>query len=161
MWEPEICRKAPLSCNAAFPMLHCSLSLAAAQLSVKMTSALQKSECCSATSAVQFSENCSATSVFACGMLQGVGFRGVGFSRKRAEYGFGEYGFKHPNSVSFLGLTEFGGASSVSSFQPIICVQTRTHPIGAASKSTLETVFRYRSPFIGKFWTGSVQTGSE
>ena len=60
--------KAPLSCNAAFSMLHCSFSLAAAQLLVKMTSALQKNQCCSATSV-----NCSATSVFACGMLQGWG----------------------------------------------------------------------------------------
>ena len=59
-------RKAPLSCNAALSMLRCRFSLAAAQLLVKMTSALQKSECCSATSAAQHSKNCSATSVFAC-----------------------------------------------------------------------------------------------
>ena len=57
-------------------MLHCSFSLAAAQLLVKMTSALQKSECCSAVSAAQLSENCSATSLFACGMLQGWGLEG-------------------------------------------------------------------------------------
>ena len=38
-----------------------------------MTSALQRSECCSATSAAQLSEHCSATSVFASGMLQGWG----------------------------------------------------------------------------------------
>ena len=55
-------------------MLHCSLSLAAAQLLVKMIAALQKSECCSATSAAQLSESYSATSVFACGMLQGWGY---------------------------------------------------------------------------------------
>ena len=66
-------RKAPLSRNAAFSMLHCSFSLAAAQLLVKMTFALQKSQCCSATSAVQHSENCSASSAFACSMLQGWG----------------------------------------------------------------------------------------
>ena len=30
--------------------------------------------------------------------------------------------FQTPSSVSFSVLTEFGGASSVSSFQPIICV---------------------------------------
>ena len=66
-------QEAPLSCNAAFLMLHCSFSLAAAQLLVKTTSTLQKSECCSATSAVQHSENCSATSVFACGTLEGWG----------------------------------------------------------------------------------------
>ena len=30
--------------------------------------------------------------------------------------------FQTPNSVSFSGLTEFRGANSVSSFQPIICV---------------------------------------
>ena len=43
-----------------------------------MTSALQKSRCCSATSAAQHSENCSATSVFACAMLQGWGLEGWG-----------------------------------------------------------------------------------
>ena len=74
-WNPqESGRKAPLSCNAAFSMLQCSFSFVAAQLLVRMTSALQKSRCCSAVSAAQHSENCSATSVFAC-----VGFRGVGF----------------------------------------------------------------------------------
>ena len=62
-----------------------SFSLSAAQLLVKMTSALQKSQCCSATSAAQHSENCSATSVFACGMLQGWGLEGWGLSgRKKA-----------------------------------------------------------------------------
>ena len=30
--------------------------------------------------------------------------------------------FQTPNSVSLLGLTEFRGANSVSSSQPIICV---------------------------------------
>ena len=43
-----------------------------------MTSAVQKSECCSATGAVQHSENCSATSFFACGMLQGWCLEGWG-----------------------------------------------------------------------------------
>ena len=71
-------RKAPLSCNAAFSMLQCSFSFAAAQLLVQMTSALQKSRCCSAVSAAQHSENCSATSVFACGMLQGRSLEGWG-----------------------------------------------------------------------------------
>ena len=75
-----------------------------------------------------------------------------------------------PNTVSgstvsntelseFLGLTEFRGASSVSSSQPIICVPKRTHRVfrrthrvrpktqwGSVSSllrnSTLETVFR-------------------
>ena len=42
-----------------------------------MMSALQKRELRNATSATQLSENCSATSVFACGMFQGWGFRGV------------------------------------------------------------------------------------
>ena len=37
--------------------------------------------------------------------------------------------FQTPNSVSFLGLTEFWGANSVSSFQPIICVPKRTHRV--------------------------------
>ena len=30
--------------------------------------------------------------------------------------------FQTPNSVSFSALTEFRGANSVSSFQPIVCV---------------------------------------
>ena len=78
-WNPqESGRKAPLSCNAAFSMLQCSFSFAAAQLSVQMTSALQKRQCCSAVPAAQRSENCSATSVFACGMLQGWGLEGSG-----------------------------------------------------------------------------------
>ena len=75
-WNPqESGRKAPLSCNAAFSMLQCSFSFAAAQRLVQMTSALQKSECCSAVPAAQHSENCSATSVFACGsgVLEGWG----------------------------------------------------------------------------------------
>ena len=59
-------------------MLQCSFSLAAARLLVEITSALQKSQCCSATSAAQHSKNCSATSVFACGMLQGWGLEGWG-----------------------------------------------------------------------------------
>ena len=37
--------------------------------------------------------------------------------------------FQTPNSVSFLGLTEFRGPNSVSSFRPILCVQTRTHRV--------------------------------
>ena len=78
-WNPqESGRKAPLSCNAAFSILHCSFSPGAAQLLVNMTSALQKSHCCSATSAAQHSENCSATSDFACGILQGWGLEGWG-----------------------------------------------------------------------------------
>ena len=65
-------------------MLRCSFSLAAAQLLVKMTSALQRSQCCSAVSAAQHSKNCSATSFVACGMLQGWGLEGCGL-------GFTEY----------------------------------------------------------------------
>ena len=67
--------------NAIFSMLRCSFTvfrLLNVQLLVKLTSALQKSQCCGATSAVQPSENCSATSVFACGMLQGWGLEGWG-----------------------------------------------------------------------------------
>ena len=37
--------------------------------------------------------------------------------------------FQTPSSVSFFGLTEFRGPNSVSSFRPIICVQTRTHRV--------------------------------
>ena len=78
-WGLETRRKAPLSCNAAFSKVQCSFSFVAAQLLVEMTSALQKSACCSATSAAQHSENCSATSVFRLWHVAGVGFSGVGF----------------------------------------------------------------------------------
>ena len=37
--------------------------------------------------------------------------------------------FQTPSSVSFLALTEFRGASSVSSSRPIICVPKRTHRV--------------------------------
>ena len=55
----------------------------------------------------------------------------------RSDRGFSETGrirfrrvrFQTPNSVSFFGLTEFRGPNSVSSFRPIICVQTRTHRV--------------------------------
>ena len=58
MWVLEIgslksagmrCRKAQLSCNAAFPKLQRSVNFVAAQLFGKKTSTLQKSTCCSAT----------------------------------------------------------------------------------------------------------------
>ena len=95
-------RKAPLSCNAAFSTLHCSFLLVASQLLVKMTSALQKSQCCSATSAAQHSENCSATSVFACGMLQGSGLEGWGL-------GLAEPNAVSESTVSNTELSEFFG----------------------------------------------------
>ena len=54
-------------------------SFAAAQLLVRMASAQQKSECCSAVSAAQLSEICSATSVFRLWHeLQGWGLEGWG-----------------------------------------------------------------------------------
>ena len=69
------------SCNAAFAMLHGSFSLAAAQLFVKMTSALQESHCCRATT-----NFCSAALRklqrnfrFRLWHVTVVGFRGVGF----------------------------------------------------------------------------------
>ena len=37
--------------------------------------------------------------------------------------------FQAPNAVSFFGLAEFRGESSVSSSQPIICVPKRTHRV--------------------------------
>ena len=53
--------------------------------------------------------------------------------RKRAEYGFGEYGFKiqTPILVSSLALTELHGESSVSSSQPTVCVPKWTHRVFA------------------------------
>ena len=49
--------------------------------------------------------------------------------RKKRKILFRRVRFQTPNSVSFSGLTEFRGANSVSSSQPIICVQTRTHRV--------------------------------
>ena len=58
-------------------MLQCSFSLAATQLVVKMTSALQKSQCCSATSAAKLQRNFR----FRLWHVAEVGFRGVGCTR--------------------------------------------------------------------------------
>ena len=55
-------------------------------------------------------------------IAKGAGGKGP---RQKSETGrirFRGVRFQTPNSVSFLGLTEFRGANSVSSFQPIICV---------------------------------------
>ena len=83
-------------------MLQWSFSFVAAQLLVKMTSELQKSECCRATSALQLSENCNATSVslVACNLsrtLKSTQIRGVpksdfSGSQKRGDKGGGEEG---------------------------------------------------------------------
>ena len=54
------------------------------------------------------------------------------FQHQKSETGrirFRGVRFQTPSSVRFSGLTEFRGANSVSSFQPIICVQTRTHRV--------------------------------
>ena len=78
-WNPqESGRKAPRPWNAAFSMLHCSSLLVAAQLLVKITSALRKSECCSATSAAQH-RKLQHKFRFRLWHVAGVGFRGVGF----------------------------------------------------------------------------------
>ena len=100
-WNPqESGRKAPLSCNAVFSMLQCSVSLAAAQLLVQMTSALQKSRCCSAVSAAQQSENCSATSVLACAMLQAWGLERWGLGLAESGKGTPSHGPKVPKECA-------------------------------------------------------------
>ena len=53
--------------------------------------------------------------------------KSVSKTRRRAEYGFGEYGFKH--QIQLFALAEFRGENSVSSSQPIICVTKRTHRV--------------------------------
>ena len=77
-------------------------------------------------------------------------------NRKRAEYSFGEDGFKHQAQWVFLALTELQGENSVRSTQPIICVQKRTHEVfpqnspsllqnsvsSVFRSSTLETILR-------------------
>ena len=54
---------------------------------------------------------------------------GVGDKSETGRIRFREYGFKHRTQWEFSGLTEFWGASSVSSFQPFICVPKRTHRV--------------------------------
>ena len=77
-------------------------------------------------------------------------------SRKRAEIGFRGVRFQTPNSVSFLVLTEFWGANSVSSFSAYyLCARANSPSFSQNSpslpqnsvssffrNSTLETVFR-------------------
>ena len=57
-----------------------------------------------------------------------TGSLGRGFS-EAGRIRFRGVRFQTPNSVSFSGLTEFRGANSVSSSQPIICVPKRTHRV--------------------------------
>ena len=45
--------------------------------------------------------------------------------------------FQTPNSVSFLGVTEFCGAKSVSSSRPIICAPKRTHRVFSQNSPSL------------------------
>ena len=52
-----------------------------------------------------------------------------GFKSETGRIRFRVVRFQTPNSVRFLGLTEFRGANSVSSSQPIICVPKRTHRV--------------------------------
>ena len=51
------------------------------------------------------------------------------YSSETGRIRFRRVRFPTPNSVSFLALTEFRGENSVSSSQPIICVQSRTHRV--------------------------------
>ena len=100
-------------------MLQCSFSFAAAQVLVKMTSALQKSRCCSAVSAARQSEDCSATSVFACGMLQGWGLEGWGlglaedhlYLLKHAAGPWDCLGTKRPPAFGHPGACDYQGAA--------------------------------------------------
>ena len=57
------------------------------------------------------------------------GFGGDGYLSEPGRIRFRRARFQTPNSVSFFGLTEFRGPNSVSSFRPIICVQTRTQRV--------------------------------
>ena len=130
-------------------MLQCSFSLAAAQLLVKMASALQKSECCSATSAPQHSENSSATSVFACGMLQGWGLEGwslgltencgsqfSGYSRESRQR-YENRGFSRAPDLSCLLLQLLLAAGSVT--------------VGSASFRDMFTCCFPHLPVVNKF----------
>ena len=64
-----------------------------------------------------------------CASLVHSGFQDPKNSSETGRIRFRGVRFQTPNSVSFSGLTEFRGANSVSSFQPIICVQARTHRV--------------------------------
>ena len=56
--------------------------------------------------------------------------------RKRMEMGRTQ--FQTPNSVSLFVLTEFRGDSSVSSSQPVIGVQKRTHRISHRTRHSTQ-----------------------
>ena len=58
--------------------------------------------------------------------------------RKRAEYGFGEYGFKHRAQWAFKPSSSLGGR--VSSSQPIICVSKRTHQVARINSPSLPSM---------------------
>ena len=84
----------------------------------------------------------------------------ISFCRKRAEYGFSEYGFKHRTQWVFWLSPSSGERAQWVSSRPLVCVPERTHRVlrrthpslpsktqwGSVSSllrnSTLETVFR-------------------
>ena len=76
-------------------------------------------------------------------------------TRRRAEYGFGKYGFKHQTHRVFLfALAEFWGESSVSSCRPVLYAKANSpnfsqnspslpkNSVFSLPKQYLETVFR-------------------
>ena len=70
-----------------------------------------------------------------------------------------------PSSVSSSGLTEFRGASSVSSFRPIICVPKRTHRGSRRTNSVWKqyslALFKAQlgEPFLGIFLRRGIGVG--
>ena len=93
--------KAALSCNAAFSVLQLSFSFVAAQLLVKMPSALQKSKLlqCNFCSASFRKLECNF--VFAGGMLQWWGLEGWGFGLVHQSSSRDQKNVRNPNHHYF------------------------------------------------------------
>ena len=109
---PKASRKLP----ARFPALNCMQSQE--ELSYEHLLRAQKHKCHSCRNVWM-----SMTQ----GGLEVASWESYSFATGRIR--FRRVRFQTPNSVSFSGLTEFRGASSVSSSQPIICVPKRTHRV--------------------------------
>ena len=72
---------------------------------------------------------CCCMTPLVCTLSKLIAWKATDHHAETGRIQFRRVRFQTPNSVNFLGLTEFRGANSASSFQPIICVQTRTHRV--------------------------------
>ena len=127
-----------------------------------MTSALQKSKCCSATSAAQLSKICSATSVFACGMLPGWGLKGGGLGLAETLEGRPLW-FKILMQVNLRNLEKFDAEQLLLLLEGACCVAA-VHPGLLQSwmwKELMNSVRVRRSRKSGVFFAHLSQRAAE